>query len=179
MTSSEDSDTRRIAEDGTQENPEGPVDGGRSSYGPGNTGGEQQPGGLVPPYEGRQESARPVQDRPTEHEGARFGGNTGPVTDDRMKAPDPAQTPGGRTASPADEQPASESGGDAPDEGSSDTGSHVSGTPRGEDAGGERGREHLGQKGESERPHGTSTARDMSGVNPQDPVTAPSERAKG
>jgi hypothetical protein len=48
-------------------------------------------------------------------------------------------------------------------------------TRRGEDIvkdeGQEPGREMLGTKGESNRPYGTSTARDATGVNPQDPIT--------
>lgn len=40
--------------------------------------------------------------------GANVGGATGPVEDDKMKAPDPENTPGGATGSPSDEQPASE-----------------------------------------------------------------------
>jgi hypothetical protein len=35
----------------------------------------------------------------------------------------------------------------------------------------DEGREHLGTKGKSERPHGTSSARDRTGIDPQDPVT--------
>jgi hypothetical protein len=35
----------------------------------------------------------------------------------------------------------------------------------------EAGREDLGTKGESERPVGTSTARDSTGVDPQETVT--------
>jgi hypothetical protein len=35
----------------------------------------------------------------------------------------------------------------------------------------EAGREDLGTKGESDRPVGTSTARDSTGVDPQDSVT--------
>src|SRR5581483_4173907 len=49
----------------------------------------------------------------TEHEqtsdgGANVGGATGPVEDAEYKSPAPDSTPGGATASPADEQPASE-----------------------------------------------------------------------
>jgi hypothetical protein len=47
-------------------------------------------------------------------------------------------------------------------------------TRRGEDVvkeeGQESGRETLGTKGESDRPYGTSTARDATGVDPQDPI---------
>ena len=38
----------------------------------------------------------------------KVGGATGPVEDDEYKAPDPAETPGGNTGSPSDEQPASQ-----------------------------------------------------------------------
>jgi hypothetical protein len=50
----------------------------------------------------------------------------------------------------------------------------LSTTKRGEETGAEEdeaGREDQGTKGESERPVGTSTARDSTGVDPQDPVT--------
>ncbi len=47
-------------------------------------------------------------------------------------------------------------------------------TRRGEDMKGdegkESGREDAGTKGTSERPVGTSTARDVTGVDPQDPI---------
>jgi hypothetical protein len=62
-TASGDDDTRTMNVDGTQRNPHGPVDGGRSSEGPGlSTGGDQEPGGVVPPYDDRQESAESDQD---------------------------------------------------------------------------------------------------------------------
>ena len=98
------------------------------------TGGEEEPGGAVPPYEGRTESMEEsttgsVQD------GVRVGGATGPALDDEFKAPMPADTPGGRTASPADEQPAAETPEGAADEGSDDTPSHVMGAPKGEKGG--------------------------------------------
>lgn len=179
MTTSHEPEGRRIAEDGTQESPEGPVEGGRSSYGPGNSGGRQEPGNPVPPYEGRKESAE-VQDGPTYREGARVGGATGPVQDDQMKADRPEDTPGGRTTSPVDEQSVNPEGGDADDEGSSEVGSHEAGVPRGEDASGsESGREHIGHEGTSQRPAGTSSARDTTGVDPQEPITTPPERSKG
>jgi len=73
----------------------------------------------------------------TEHEqtsdgGANVGGATGPVEDAEYKSPAPDSTPGGATASPADEQPASE----APETDRDDDApgpSHVPGTRRGED----------------------------------------------
>jgi hypothetical protein len=46
-------------------------------------------------------------------------------------------------------------------------------TRRGEDVSkqeDESGRFHLGHKGKSERAHGTSTARDSTGVDPQEPI---------
>jgi hypothetical protein len=56
---------------------------------------------AVPPYEGRQTSAKPEG-------GAETGGATRPASDADYKAPPPQETPGGATASPADEQPASQ-----------------------------------------------------------------------
>ena len=65
-------------------------------------------GKTLPPYDGRQEAADvDSQDKSTKDD-AKTGGATGPVEDDESKSPDPAQTEGGGTASPADEQPASE-----------------------------------------------------------------------
>lgn len=63
-------------------------------------------GRTVPPYEGRREAAD-VGGEST-RDGAKVGGATGPVEDDEMKAADPADTPGGATGSPADEQPAAD-----------------------------------------------------------------------
>ena len=51
---------------------------------------------------------------------------------------------------------------------------HVAGTTRGEDVkeqeGLEPGRADTGASGGTNRPSGTSTARDMSGIDPQDPI---------
>jgi hypothetical protein len=50
----------------------------------------------------------------------------------------------------------------------------LSTTKRGEETGAEEneaGREDLGTKGESDRPYGTSDARDSTGVDPQETVT--------
>lgn len=63
-------------------------------------------GRAVPPYEGRREAADVDGADEAVQDGAYVGGATGPVADDRMKAPDPAETEGGATTSPADEQPA-------------------------------------------------------------------------
>lgn len=98
-------------------------------------GGEQQPGGPVPPYEDRKASAEPDQEGGTHREGARVGGATGPVDDDQFKAPSPSDTPGGRTGSPQDEQPAALMPDGSSAEDGVELGSHVPGTPRGEQGG--------------------------------------------
>jgi hypothetical protein len=92
------------------------------------TGNESSP--AVPPYEGRKTEADAEQS--TEKDAARTAGATAPVSDDEMKAPDPAGTERGSTASPANEQPAEEtSDGESPE---ATTGpGHTPGTPRGED----------------------------------------------
>lgn len=99
-----------------------------------------QPGGPVPPYEGRKESADVETadadgEAPGVHkDGANVAGGQRPKESAAMKAPDPQDTPGGEYAAPGDEQPASESGGDAP--AAESTGpAHRSGTTRGEDGG--------------------------------------------
>lgn len=125
---------RDIADDGTQENPTSATDGGRSSRGPSlSTSGEQEMGGAVPPYEGRQESgeiddkgAGPYQD------GVHTGGAAGPVSSESegTDRAEPSESPGGATTSPAEEF----QGGNA--DGESDPGvgpSHVAGTGRAED----------------------------------------------
>lgn len=88
-------------------------------------------GSAVPPYEGRKEEATSGEGATTDD--ARTGGAVGPVDDPEPKAPDPEDTPGGATASPADEQPAA----DAPGEDSDDPGgtgpAHHGGTGRAED----------------------------------------------
>lgn len=61
-----------------------------------------------------------------------------------------------------------------------DTGTHEAGVRRAEDlAGSEAGRQDIEPQGRSQRPAGTSTARDATGVDPQDPVTTGPERTKG
>lgn len=65
-------------------------------------------GKTVPPYEGRRESADIDGPDSSTKDGARTGGAGGPVEDDAMKAPDPADTERGATGSPADEQPAAD-----------------------------------------------------------------------
>ena len=71
-------------------------------------------------------------EKPSEKSRANVGGASGPVEDAEYKSPAPDSTPGGATASPADEQPASE----APEtdlEPDVTGPSHTSGTRRGED----------------------------------------------
>jgi hypothetical protein len=85
---------------------------------------------AVPPYEGRQTTAKPADGG--DEGGERTGGAVKPVPDADYKAPSPADTPGGATASPADEQPASqmpESDRDDDRRGPS----HTTGTGRAED----------------------------------------------
>ncbi len=56
---------------------------------------------AVPPYEGRQTEAKPSG-------GSGAEGGVKPVESTSYKAPAPGSTPGGRTTSPGDEQPAGE-----------------------------------------------------------------------
>jgi hypothetical protein len=136
MSARDEDDSRTIAEDGTQKEAEGQTGGGHGSRGPAlSTGGDQEPGGVVPPYDGRKDSAESDQEGGSVRDGVRVGGATGPVTDDQPKAADPSATPGGRTASPGDEQPAADmSESESTDEGV-DISSHTSGVPKGEDGG--------------------------------------------
>jgi hypothetical protein len=60
----------------------------------------QEPGGPVPPYEGRRDSAD-IDSDGADRDGAHVGGATGPVIASQP-ADDPASTPLGRTASPTD-----------------------------------------------------------------------------
>ena len=89
----------------------------------------------MPPYEGRRESADIDSADQAHQDGANVGGATGPVESDQPKAPEPADTPRGTVASPADEQPAAQSSGDAPAEDEGVGPAHVSGVPKGEDGG--------------------------------------------
>lgn len=85
---------------------------------------------AVPPYEGRQTTAKP--DDGAEDDGsARTGGAVKPVTDTEHQSASPASTPGGATTSPADEQPAAQ----MPESDRDDGGvgpAHTPGTGRGE-----------------------------------------------
>lgn len=114
--------------------PEGDTGGGRSGRGPAtHVPGEQQPGGVTPPYDGRKEKAD--VDESDSPEGAVLEGATGPATTSSgLTSPKPEDTPGGRTASPADEQPAEQTpDGPSVEEGSGPA--HMPGTPRGEGGG--------------------------------------------
>jgi hypothetical protein len=89
-------------------------------------------GRTIPPYEGRREDADVDDASASVKDGAKVGGATGPVQDDEMKAPEPAETERGAVASPADEQPPDS----LPESEDSDAGAgpaHVVGTTRGED----------------------------------------------
>ncbi len=93
-------------------------------------------GSTVPPYEGRKEAADIDPQEQSTKDGAKTAGATGPVEDDEFKAPDPQDTEGGATGSPADEQPASETPeSDEPrgDELSETGPDHTPGTGRAED----------------------------------------------
>jgi hypothetical protein len=114
--------------------PEGNTGGGRSGRGPAtHVPGEQEPGGLAPPYEGRKTEAE--IDESDDPEDAKLEGAKGPTTTTGGKtSPEPSETPGGATASPADEQPAEQAAdGESVEEGSGPA--HVSGTPKGERGG--------------------------------------------
>jgi hypothetical protein len=67
-------------------------------------------GSAVPPYEGRRETADVDGEEKMHRDGANVGGATGPVESEGRKAPEPADTARGAVASPADEQPAADSG---------------------------------------------------------------------
>lgn len=113
--------------------PEGPNTGNHPSE-------TDEPGGLVPPYEGRKESAdvesadSSGEAAGVHKEGANVAGGQRPKESNAMKAPNPADTPGGEHAAPGDEQPAAESGGNEPAEESTGP-ARTSGTPRGENSG--------------------------------------------
>jgi hypothetical protein len=82
----------------------------------------------VPPHDDRKEVADPVEDAGTEKGGADVGG----ARRHRTSGPDTVDDPGGRTASPAEEQPAEQvEGGGQEDPGVGPA--HVTGVRRGED----------------------------------------------
>jgi len=129
--------------------------GGAASRGPNpDPGGETEPSGLVPPYADRTGPETAATDRAESVER-------------QLAASDPGVP--GQTASPADEQPVSDSEvTDAAPESAMGVG--VSSTRRAEDMadddGKEPGRHDVAPEGESQRPVGVSDDRDASGVDP-------------
>jgi hypothetical protein len=89
-------------------------------------------GRAVPPYDDRRSAADVSGAEQATRDEALVGGATGPVEYEKSKAQDPADTPGGATGSPADEQPAAQ----APQTDLDDDRvgpAHTTGTGRGED----------------------------------------------
>jgi hypothetical protein len=68
----------------------------------------QDTGRAIPPYDGRKESGAVPPASAEGTGGANVGGARGPITDSDYKSASPSDTPGGRSKSPADEQPASQ-----------------------------------------------------------------------
>jgi hypothetical protein len=68
----------------------------------------QDTGRAIPPYEGRKESGEVASSSAEGASSANVAGARGPVADSDYKSPSPSDTPGGRSKSPADEQPASQ-----------------------------------------------------------------------
>jgi hypothetical protein len=115
---------------------------------PGNYGPTDFEGKVVPPYEGRRESADPDGEEKMRRNGANVGGATGPVENDEMKAQEPADTPRGAVASPAEEQPAADT--PSGDSGPASTGpAHYAGTTRGEDVSEDKHDQGEGEKASS------------------------------
>jgi hypothetical protein len=133
--------------------------GGRSTRGPNpDPGGDEQPGGLVPPYDDRTS-----------------GAGDGPASEERAASvnrqlSDTKSDNDGSTVSPAEEHAVSESEvtDEVPD---SPKGVGKSTTRSGEDIadreGKEPGREDAGTQGKSGRPVGVSDERDSGSVDPQ------------
>jgi hypothetical protein len=112
--------------------------------------GEQEPGGLVPPYEGRQTEAKEGHD---EHMEKVF---------DRVDEVPPGP---GREISDEEREGVPATDMDA----TSPLGVGESINRRGEDVikqEGEERREHAGTKGPTDRPHGTSDDRDETSIDP-------------
>ena len=98
---------------------------------PGSPGPTDFEGKSVPPYEGRQGAQEVDGEEKVHRDGANVGGATGPAESAERKAPEPADTPHGAGASPADEQPAEQT--PSGDEGEASVGpAHYAGTTRGE-----------------------------------------------
>jgi hypothetical protein len=115
-------------------------------------GGEQEPGGLVPPYEGRQEEWKEGHDR---------------HMDKVFNRVDEVPPGPGREISVEEREgvPPTDT------EATSPLGVGESINRRGEDVvrqEGKAGREHAGSKGPTDRPHGVSDERDSSSVDPDE-----------
>lgn len=148
----------------------GPDASGRTGPPVGGVGQEADNGTPVPPYEGRTTAAATEDSDEPEERKQRFEGVPGGTKGSRTEElTNPDSTPGGRTTSPADEQPAAEQ----TQTRDSDPGvgpAHMPGTLRGEDViekEGEAGRERTGTKGASDRPVGQSTDQDDTSINSQ------------
>lgn len=112
------------SDSGSAQFPEADGGGGRSGRGPStHVPGETEPGGVLPPYEGRRTEGDP--DEMTQK------ARSGDTASGGMRAPRPEDTPGGRSASPGDEQPAADMPETADDDPGVDAG-HVKGTPAGQ-----------------------------------------------
>ena len=101
---------------GPVDRPEGAIEGDESvpsmgegdeavAHGGAGTSPPQNTGTVLPPYEGRQTRAKP--ESAAGDAGGRNEGAAVPTADEGYRSPAPDSTPGGATASPADEQPAS------------------------------------------------------------------------
>jgi hypothetical protein len=89
-------------------------------------------GKTVPPYEGRTKSGEVGAPEESRDAGSRTGGATGPSEAD-TDVEDPADTPRGEHASPADEQPAAEASETAESAPGTSGPTHQPGTGRAED----------------------------------------------
>lgn len=151
----------------------GPDASGRTGPPVGAPGQQAENDAPTPPYDGRTTAGADAgdSDEPEERKQRFAGVPQGTKGSRTEELSDPDATPGGRTASPADEQPA----GEETQTRDSDPGvgpAHFAGTKRGEDVTdteSESGREDQGRKGESDRPVGASTARDSTAVDPEAP----------
>ena len=83
---------------------------------------------VVPPYEGRQTSAKDIDTA----DDSGTGGASRPEKDPEYRSPAPEDTPGGATASPADEQPASQGSETKGDDEGVEAPAQAAGTRRGE-----------------------------------------------
>jgi hypothetical protein len=86
-------------------------------------------GAALPPYEGRQTSAKDIGLA----EGSSAVGAARPEENSEYRSPKPQDTPGGATASPADEQPASQASETQGDDEGVEAPAQAAGTRRGED----------------------------------------------